>query len=119
MPDETDQPEPLDSVTTALEAQGFPVLDRYPANHRLRAEALAQEGVEADPANHITPEAIADAKARLDAEAKDAAEHTPSANWTKAQLVDHATSAGVDVDASATKADILNAIEAADPAPSN
>lgn len=42
---------------------------QLPLNHRLRAEALAKAGATEDPGNQVSPELIADTKARLAAEA--------------------------------------------------
>lgn len=117
-----DQPGKLDSATEALADQGFAVLDDLPANHRLRAETLARNGATADPANHISPEAIQDAKDRLAAEAEDAAARAaalvPSMSWTKPALLAEAERRTVVIESDANKAAILAAIEAA-PAPSN
>lgn len=52
------------------EGTGVALIDGYPANHRLRAEALVADGQEVDPHGHVSPELIADTAARLAAEDK-------------------------------------------------
>lgn len=96
----------------------------YPANHRLRAEALAADGKSEDPLGYVSPELIADAGARVAAETKaredaeaDAARNTPSKRWTIDQLTAEAGRRNVDVTGLTDKAAILAAIEAV-PAPS-
>lgn len=48
------------------EKTGVALYDEFPANHRLRAEALVAAGKDKDPAGLITPELIADTAKRLD-----------------------------------------------------
>jgi len=97
----------------------------YPANHRLRAEALAADNKVEDPDNIVSPELIADAADRVEAEEKarkdaetDAARNTPSTKWTVDRLTAEAAKRNVALTDGMDKAAILAAIEAA-PAPSN
>ena len=59
-PDEQQPPK----VTEA----GVAIYGEYPANHRLRAEALAADGKDEDPDGIVAPELIADAGKRMKAE---------------------------------------------------
>ncbi len=86
----------------------------YPLNSRLRAEAIAQAGESEDPDGIVTPELIADAAIRLDREAAEQADKTPSMSWTRDRLVAHAaTVPGATFEGDANKAAILAAIEGA------
>lgn len=62
---------------------------KYPLNHRLRAEAMAADGVTTDPDGLIGDDVIADAAKRLKAEPKAEAVETPSLKWTRDKLVAH------------------------------
>lgn len=124
MADTTDQPD-ADAIaeTTrppAMTPEGVALDGGYPANLRLRAEALVADGKAEDPLGHVTPEFIAATAERLEAEAKDAAERArqaeagkPSLSWTKADLAAEAVRLGVPVEGDANKAAILAAIEGA------
>lgn len=92
---------------------------KYPLNHRLRAEAMAAEGVTTDPDGLIGDDVIADAAKRLKADAKAAAIETPSLSWSRDKLlahVDELRAAGrqiAPIETDANKAAILDAINAA------
>lgn len=122
MAETTDEPAAveLDSFTAELAAQGFAIVDGYPANNRLRAEALAKAGKAEDPSGQITPELIAATGERLaaeeadrDAAERDAARNTPTMKWTEDRLRKHAADLGLAVEGDANKAAILAAIQAA------
>lgn len=49
---------------------GVALVGGYPLNHRLRAEALAQDGKAEDPDGVVSPELIADASARMKRDAQ-------------------------------------------------
>lgn len=128
MAETTDEQAPavaLDPFTAELAGHGFAIADGYPANHRLRAEALAKAGKDADPAGHITSDLIAATKDRLEAEAADAkaaeaAENdaaTAEARRLRSMKVDDlrqlAANEQVAVEGDANKSTIVDAIEAA------
>jgi hypothetical protein len=106
----------LDEFTAALQEQGFGIQEGLPANHRLRAEVLAKLGKTEDATGYVSPELIADAAARLDAEKaeEEKAEATaPSMKWSRDDLAAEAARLNIELDASDTKATILAKIEAA------
>lgn len=93
----------------------------YPHNHRLRAEALARDEKTEDPDGIISPELIADAKARLERaeEARQRAEeaereaHPPvNARMPVADLEAIAGREGVDLSGAANNDDRVALIEA-------
>jgi hypothetical protein len=109
----------LDPMTADLAARGFGVVDNYPANHRLRAEALFADGQTVDPANHVTPEFIAETGERVTAERAEAERaekaarvEAPKIGWTRDRLVAAANDVGIVVDVDMDKAAILAAIKA-------
>jgi len=110
----------LDPMTADLAERGFGVVDRWPANHRLRAEALFAAGEKADPSNYVTPEFIAETGARVTFEQSEAERaekaakaEAPKLGWSRDKLVDAATAAGITVTDDMDKAAILAAIKAA------
>lgn len=102
------------------EATGFALQGGYPVNARLRAEALADAGQTTDPEALIDDNLITSTAERLEAERADAqkaqADATPSMDWTKERLLDEAARLNIPVEGSATKAQILEAINAGQPA---
>ena len=109
----TDEPE---SNPPAMDENGVAMDGEYPANIRLRAEALAREGVTTDPGGLVDDDTIGDAANRLaheDADARAAAAAAPSLAWTKAKLVAHAEEMGLTVETDANKEAILANINAA------
>lgn len=115
-------PEGLDPFTTEKAVQGFGLQDGYPANLLLRAEALARENIAADPSEIVTPADIDQAEVYIAQDEADAAEEaaaTPSMSWTRDVLAGYATDHGIAFADTATKQEILDAINAAPPAPAN
>jgi len=110
----TDEPE---FNPPAIDAETGVAMDGdYPANIRLRAEALARDGKTSDPDGLIGDELIADAARRVkhdDADARAAANATPSLDWTKAKLIAHAEGLGLTIESDANKDAILADIHAA------
>jgi len=91
----------------------------YPANHRLRAEAMARDGVTTDADGMISDELIASTKDRLAREDAEAKANTPSMDWTRDRLVEFAArTPGAFHETDANKRAILDAINAATAAPS-
>lgn len=88
---------------------GVAFYGKYPANHRLRAEALAKEGKAADPDDIVSAELIADAGQRLAQEAK--ASPKPLASMTAANLRELAAAEGVPFETDDNKADLVTKIE--------
>lgn len=66
--DRAEEREVITAPPIVAEGTGVVMEGDYPHNHRLRAEALARDGKEEDPLGWISPELIADAKGRLEAE---------------------------------------------------
>ena len=102
------------------EATGFAMQGGFPLNARLRAEALADAGKTTDPEGLIGDDLIALTAERLDAERADAAkveaDAMPSMEWTKERLLDEAAARQIPIEGNATKAQILEAINAGAPA---
>lgn len=110
----------LDPMTADLAERGFGIVDQYPANFRLRAEALFADGKTADPSNYVTPEFIAETGERVTFEKSEAERaekaakaEAPKLGWSRDKLVDAATAAGITVTDDMDKAAILAAIKAA------
>jgi len=86
----------------------------YPANHRLRAEAMARAGVVKDEDGHISDELIASTKDRLAREDAENDASKPSMGWTRERLVELAArTPGATHEGDANKRAILDAINAA------
>lgn len=98
-------------------ATGIAYTGDYPTNRLMRAEALSRAGLSADPDDLVTEDAIADAGARLADEEAERAEReraeTPSLNWSRDALVRFAARNSVTHEPSATKPEILDAINLA------
>lgn len=111
----------LDAFTSDLAARGFGIVDNFPANHRLRAEALVGAGLAEDPHGHVTPELIAGTKERLELEAKAAKDAEAAAAKATNQLGrmkvedlrDLAARETIEVPADADKPALVDAITAA------
>jgi len=116
MADDTPQTQP----PAVDEATGFALQGGFPLNARLRAEALADAGKTTDPEGLVDEDLIASTGERLIAERADAAkaeaDATPSMDWTKERLLDEAATRQIPVEGNATKAQILDAINAGPPA---
>lgn len=89
----------------------------YPANARLRAEALAADGKASDPTGIVSDELIAATADRVASEKAEAEANTPSLKWTRDDLAAEAARLGVTHETDANKAAILAAITAAPAAP--
>lgn len=118
--EKTDAPE--DVATEALPDDWSPArtdpetgiaLDGHdlPVNHRLRAEALADMGKDEDPTGDISPELIANTKARLTAERE--ARPRVSANMKVADLERIAKREDIDISRAGSNAERVAMIEAA------
>jgi hypothetical protein len=86
----------VETAAPEMTEEGVALLNDYPVNHRLRAEAMARDGLSSDPDGMITPELITDAAERLDAEkaaADAAAREAPSMKWKLDDLRDAASKA--------------------------
>jgi len=96
----------------ATNDQGFALLDAYPLNLRLRAEALVKDGKETDDAGLVSDDDIAATKVRLDAEE---AERHPAVNkrMKRAEVVGIAQAEGIEVADDDTVSTIVDKIEAA------
>lgn len=98
------------------EATGIALVGGYPVNHRLRAEAMAREGVDHDPSDLITGDLIAATRDRLAAEeaGEDAIVRADRAldRMSEAKLRKVADDEGVPVEGDADKATIRDAIRA-------
>jgi hypothetical protein len=94
-------------------ATGVAMHGDYPLNTRLRAEALSDAGQHDDPDGLVSPELIRDAGARLQAERAEAEAATPSMAWSRDRLAKEAARLKREVPEDATKAVLLDAINAA------
>jgi len=111
----------LDPFTAELANNGFGIVDSFPANHRLRAEALVRAGLDQDPHAHVSPELIADTKDRLEREAQAAKDAEAKAAKDTNQLgrmkVDNlrtlASDEAIEVPDNADKPALVDAITAA------
>lgn len=83
-----------------------------PFNLRLRAEELAESGKDSDPANLVSAEHIADAKARLAAYDE---QYPPLVGATKSDLEKIAEDEGVDLDGASNNDERVARIAAARP----
>jgi hypothetical protein len=113
----------LDEFTAARQAEGFAIEGLYPANLRLRAEALSIAGKTEDPDKIIGADMIASTGERLAAEAREAAarekaEETAEAKEAKRlramdlkALHALAVAEAVPVESDANKTTIVKAIE--------
>lgn len=117
---ETDAPAELNESTKILADAGFGVVEGWPANHRLRAEAILKEGLSSDPTGAVTDEFIASTKERLAAEAKDAASNpvpegppVVKASMRKDALADIARAEGVAIEEGDTNQQMVDKITAA------
>lgn len=87
MSEATDEPAAkLDPFTAELATRGFAIADGLPANYGLRAEALARLGKSEDVTGYVTPQLIAEAKARLERLASEAKAAEEAAAKEKAEL---------------------------------
>jgi hypothetical protein len=114
---DTDPDAPMNPPKTTSE--GVAVIEtpngEYPVNHRLRAEAMARDGLTTDKDGRISDELIAATAERLDREEAG----RPSMDWTRDKLVAFAAKLpGVTHESDANKRAILDAINAATAAPS-
>jgi len=106
-------------------ATGFAITGDYPTNGRLRAEALARDGVTTDEGGIVSDDLIAATKDRLDRERAEEeraeaerqrteAAETPTLRWDRDRLVAAAEKRGLVVETDANKPTILDAITAFD-----
>lgn len=114
MADEAAETAPAWSPPEQDPTTGIALYQGLPLNHRLRAEALADMGETEDREGLIPAELIADAAERLAADRAAEERNTPSMQWNRDRLVAHAaTIPGLVIEGDATKAAILDAINAA------
>lgn len=100
------------------EATGIAMLNGYPVNLRLRAEALSKDGKAEDPDGLVAAELIEDAGDRL---ARERSSGPPAVSdaLSREKLERIARAEGVDTSTASTKADVVRLIEerrATDPA---
>ena len=106
-------PESETTNEPATNESGFAMLGDYPLNSRLRAEALAKAGVDADPDSIVSADLIASTVERLALEAVANAPAPVNARMTLDKLRTIAAAESVSIDPEATREDIVFAIEAA------